>query len=497
MRGGVRGAAWVGFVTLLVLAPGPAVSPAAWTSASTLSAAGQDASEPAVAMGSDGHAAVVWQRSDGSSNRVQAVVAAPGGAFGTPQTLSYAGNSAFSPNVAVDRAGNAVAVWARSDGQRSRIQVSVRAAGGAFGSPQTLSASGAHAFEPRVAMAPGGTAVVVWYRAEGIYNRIQAAVRPPGGAFGPVQTLSGAGQGAFDPQVAMDANGGAVAVWRRSDGVRFRIETATAPPAGPFGSPQVLSAAGADAFDPQVAVNAGGTAVAVWRRAAGLSRVESSTRPAGGSFGAAQPVSPADAAGLEPRVAVAAIGLTIVVWRRAAGATSRVLAAVRPPNRPFATPQVLSAAGRRAFEPQVAIDPEINSHVAWHGFDAQVSKVESARRRRGSLFAASEQIASPRAVAPRLATGAGAGALAVWAQLVGGEYRVHAARHFVETTAAAAAPGAATASPQARPAEAPATFRIAAPLMSPALRALVLPAVSPVESLASENQAWPGRREAQ
>jgi hypothetical protein len=479
MGRGVRGAAWTAFVTLVLLVPGPAAAPATWTSASTLSAAGQHASEPAVAMGSEGHAAVVWQRSDGSSNRVQAAVAAPGGAFGTPQTLSDAGNSAFSPHVAVDRAGNAVAVWARSDGQRSRIQVSVRAAGGAFGSPQTLSASGAHAFEPRVAMAPGGTAVVVWYRAEGIYNRIQAAVRPPGGVFGPVQTLSGAGQGAFDPQVAMDANGGAVVVWRRSDGVRFRIETAIAPPAGPFGSPQVLSAAGADAFDPQVAVNAGGTAVAVWRRAAGLSRVESSTRPAGGSFGAAEPVSPADAAGLEPRVAVAASGLTIVVWRRAAATSSRVLAGVRPPSRPFATPQVLSATGRRAFEPQVAIDSETNTHVAWHGFDAQVSKVESSRRRRGGLFGASEQIASQEAITPRLATPAGPGALAVWAQLVGGEYRVQAARHVVETTAAAAAPaGAATASPQARPAETPATFRIAAPLMSPALRALVSPGVA-------------------
>ena len=426
-------------------------------------------------MGSDGHAAVVWHRSDGSNDRVEAAVAPPGGAFGTPQVISASGSGAFSAHVAVDRAGNAVAVWARNDGQRSRIQASVRVAGGSFGTPQTLSASGAHAFEPRVAMAPGGTAVVVWYRAEGVYNRIQAAVRPPGGSFGAVQTLSAPNQGAFDPQVALDANGGAVAVWRRSDGLRFRIEAATAPAGGTFGAPQVLSAAAADAFDPQVAVNPAGTAVAVWRRAAGLSRVESATRPAGGAFGAAEQVSPADAAALEPRVAVAASGLAVVVWRRAAAASSRVLAAVRPANRPFAAPQVLSANGRRAFEPQIAIDPQTNAYAAWHAFDAEVSKVESSRRRLGGLFAASEQIAAPGAIAPRLAAASGAGALAVWSQLTGGEYRVQAARFVTEAPAAASAPGA---TPPERPAGTPVTFRIAAPLMSPAVRALLRPGVA-------------------
>jgi hypothetical protein len=185
-------------------------------------------------------------------------------------------------------------------------------------------------------------------------------------------------------------------------------------------------------------------------------------------------VSRADAAGLEPRVAVAASGLTIVVWRRADAASSRVLAAVRPPNRPFATQQVLSATGRRAFEPQVAVDAESNTYVAWHGFDGQVSKVESARRRLGGLFGASEQVASPRAITHRLATGAGAGAMAVWAQFVGGEYRVHAARYVVET----AAPATAGTTPSPPPAGAPSTFRVAAPLMSPALRTLLSPEVA-------------------
>jgi hypothetical protein len=42
----------------------------------------------------------------------------------------------------------------------------------------------------------------------------------------PPQTLSGAGQNASEPQVAVDPNGNAVATWGRSDGT---IEAAIRP----------------------------------------------------------------------------------------------------------------------------------------------------------------------------------------------------------------------------------------------------------------------------
>jgi hypothetical protein len=47
--------------------------------------------------------------------------------------------------------------------------------------------------------------------------------------LGPIQTLSGAGQDAFAPQVAVDSGGNAVAVWRRFDGTNFRVQAAAGP----------------------------------------------------------------------------------------------------------------------------------------------------------------------------------------------------------------------------------------------------------------------------
>src|SRR6185295_8511247 len=82
----------------------------------TLSAGGQDASSPAVAVGAGGDGVAVWTRFDGNNSRVQARTVSPGGGLGPIQTLSEGGSSAFSPQVAVDADGDAVVVWTRLDG---------------------------------------------------------------------------------------------------------------------------------------------------------------------------------------------------------------------------------------------------------------------------------------------------------------------------------------------------------------------------------------------
>jgi hypothetical protein len=54
----------------------------------------------------------VWQRYDGSHWRTQARTVAANAALGTVQTLSAAGNDATTPDIALDPStGNATAVW--------------------------------------------------------------------------------------------------------------------------------------------------------------------------------------------------------------------------------------------------------------------------------------------------------------------------------------------------------------------------------------------------
>jgi hypothetical protein len=199
----------------------------------------------------------------------------------TPYNVSDPGQDGFEPEVVEDQSGNMMFVWTRSDGANLRIQSKFRAADGTWDATQTISDPSGDASEPQVAFDPSGNAIAVWNRFDGSKTRVQAAFRPSGGGFGTPQTLSGAGQNASNPQVSMDNSGNAVAVWERLDGVKLRIEAAVRPASGSFGATQILSDAGQDAFEPKVKAGPAvdNNAVAVWTRSDGAHlRVQSARR---------------------------------------------------------------------------------------------------------------------------------------------------------------------------------------------------------------------------
>jgi hypothetical protein len=364
----------------LLLPAGAGAAPTWLLPPLTLSAAGENAIDPQVALDPQGNAVGVWTRSDGLNNRIEAASRPSGGAFGAAQILSAAGENASGPQPALDPQGNALAVWQRFDGSDSRIEAASRPSGGAFGAAQILSAAGENAFEPQVALDPQGNALAVWRRLEGSDFRIEAASRPPGGAFGPAQILSAPGQDATEPQVALDPQGNALAVWTRSDGSNFRIEAASRPPGGAFGPAQTLSAPGQSAFGPQPALDPQGNALAVWRRFDGSNiRIEAASRPPGGAFfGAAQILSAAGQNTFEPQVALAPQGNALAVWQRFDGSDFRIEAASRPPGGAFGPAQILSAPGQSAFGPQPALDPQGNALAVWQRSDGSDFRVQAA-----------------------------------------------------------------------------------------------------------------------
>src|SRR5919206_46888 len=80
-----------------------------------------------------------------------------------------------------------------------------------------------------------------------------------GGWFAPVD-LSAAGRDASDPQVTVDGQGNAVAVWSQNQ----RVQAAGRPAGEAWQAPVNLHPTDQNAVFPQVAVNARGDAVAVW-----------------------------------------------------------------------------------------------------------------------------------------------------------------------------------------------------------------------------------------
>ncbi len=145
-----------------------------WSAPQTLSAAGQDATQPVVAM-HDGTIAAAWSRTDGSHYRTQVGMSPDAGlSWNDPITLSAAGEGAFDATVKIDAATVAVA-WRRYDGSHERVQVSSSANSGVtWRSPTTLSAAGNDASEPALTVT-GTRVIVAWSRNDGETTRPQSA----------------------------------------------------------------------------------------------------------------------------------------------------------------------------------------------------------------------------------------------------------------------------------------------------------------------------------
>ena len=286
-----------------------------------LSAPGEDALAPRVALAPDGSATVAWIRSNGSDFQVQARRIDPAGdPEAETRNLSGAGQDAESPQVDVAPNGEATVVWQRFNGSHYLVQAHrLDPDGLPAGSAQRLSEPGQNAVEPQVAVAPDGTATVVWSRFDGSDSIVQERrVEPDGALETAIEDLSSSGESAIQPRVAVDGEGAVTAVWSRFDGSNWILQGQRMSAVGaPQGGVLNLSTGGASAVEPQLATGPGGAAVVAWTRVEGSGSAVQARRldPAGAGAGAAIDLSPpGDAA--DPRLAIAPDGRATVVWSR-------------------------------------------------------------------------------------------------------------------------------------------------------------------------------------
>lgn len=235
------------------------------------------------------------------------------------QTLSAPGTETGGAQVGLAANGDAVAVWGAGEFTDAVIQAAHREAGGSWSAPVTISAP-ALSSAPRLAVDPSGEAVALWRRYDGANFRAQAASRAPGGDWTAPINISPPGVEAYDPAVAIDGAGQITAVWSRYDGFGFRVQARTRTAGGTWRLVENLSTAGADARQPQVAVNStdGETTVSWSYGKLGQEVIHARTRPAS-SFTWKQPEDLSEGSGaIYPHVGVAAAGETAVVWTRTA-----------------------------------------------------------------------------------------------------------------------------------------------------------------------------------
>ncbi|MCO5315238.1 MAG: hypothetical protein M9938_03625 [Solirubrobacterales bacterium] len=390
--------------------------------ATDLSGGGQSADNPEVAIAPDGTATVVWTRSNGINLIAQASTRPPGGSFGPPQDLSAAGRSAYDPDVAIAPDGTATVVWARFDGTNNVIQAATRPPNGSFGSPVDLSAAGQSAAYPQVAAGPDGTTTVAWNRFNGTGFVTQVSTRPPGGSFGLPVNLSTASvsDSAFDPELAFSPDGTTTVIWSRGNGLtRDVIQASTRPPGGDFAPPVDLSASNLHARLPQIGVAPDGTTTVVWYQFDGSNYVvQASTRRPDQGFALPVDLSAPGQSAYSPQIGIAPDGTATVVWYRSNGTSYIVQASTRPAGGSFPVPVDLSAPGQSAFSPQIGIAPDGTATVVWYRSNGTSYIVQASTRIPGGTFSPPVGLSAPgqSAYNLRVVSGRDGSATAVWSR---------------------------------------------------------------------------------
>lgn len=409
----------------------PATAGAAWSAPGYISDTGAVRHQSAI--DSEGDAVFVWEEYDGAIEnwRIKVQTRSAAGVLGTAQWVSAEGQGATYPDVAVDANGNALIVWTAA----GQVKARSLSAGGALGSTiQTLSGPSATVHDPQVVLDPDGDAVVAWTKG-GFYPEgdvvVQAIGRSSGGTLTTRRNLSvikqdGAADQAADPSLSIDDTGNAMVVWKRNStavparpwyleartfsaagvlGGRFRVATGgTTEPAalelprvdvdvdgdavftwlkkdggvygaqtrgrfgGTLGPIQKLSSS-AEASDPSAAVDSDGDAVFSWLREGSPRRLMTRSRAsgAGGALGVAKAVSPIGHTVFSGtgHVGVDADGNAIFLWQRFASSADGAYGRTLSSTGVFGPVRVVAPSSFGPGDPELAVNQSGDAAASW------------------------------------------------------------------------------------------------------------------------------------
>lgn len=191
----------------------------------TLSPAGQDTGPPELAVQPNGSAVFVWW----ADGEIQARRLFSTGALGPIKTISPSSPfNQLDSDVAVDRRGRAVFTWSFYNGTSYQVQARTLSARDVLGPMRAISQPDGYnagtGMSPQVAVDIDGDAVITWvFHVDSTHSRAQARALSNAEVLGRLQNLSE--PRLWDPpQVAVDADGDALAVWSVGDYVGFRLD---------------------------------------------------------------------------------------------------------------------------------------------------------------------------------------------------------------------------------------------------------------------------------
>ena len=294
-----------------------------WGVIATISNPG-GAAAPDITLAPGGDAMAVWTQTDGTHINVWANHYIAGWGWSRPATIADGSGDADAPRVAADDGGDVMAVWQQSDGTRTNIWANRYTVGSGWGTAALIETNNAGAASaPQIAATGNGDATAVWQQSDGSVTSIWANRYTAGTGWVGAGLIENNDTGdAVTPQVAIDGSGNAVAVWSQSDGSVYSIWTNRFTAVGGWGTAALIEHDDSgDALIPEIAVGANGDAVAVWQQFDGSrTNIWTNRYTAGGNWDAAELLE-TDNTGdaVAPQITVGGNDQAAAVWSQSDG----------------------------------------------------------------------------------------------------------------------------------------------------------------------------------
>jgi hypothetical protein len=353
------------------------------------------ATSPRVAIAANGHAAVVWQQSDWSHSEVWSNHFRPDTGWGTAKRLPTISTQVSGPRVAIDAFGNAIAVWSQQDSLDTSSSYSIFAAhsfafyADAWSPPVLLEHSDGRAFGPKVAIDVYGKALAVWTQYDQTHNKVYSNVFHLGPGWGQPRQINKPTNNplneAGDPNVGVDANGNAIAVWVEADNATWPFIWAARCPsfAQGFGTncwqdQKRLSGERKNATTPHVGVDTSGNAIALWDEGG---NIVASRYAVGTGWGQSQTLQLKAGDLTLPEIAIDGQGNGQVVWRQTIGTNyNSAPYATRYAQGGWSSPaQIPSSALTTIFNPRISAAANGDAIAVWHQYDGMRFRIQASR----------------------------------------------------------------------------------------------------------------------
>ena len=388
-----------------------------------------------IAMGGDGTGFAVWTNEDPVALRddiwgSQFVV---GSGWSNPALIEAEdADDAYSPYVAANSRGEAIAVWAERNDTQARIFASRFMPGMGWEPATRVDTRAYHLFQPRVALDDSGNAIALAGQEESnpaALDIVASRFSRTSESWGSAMTLASGLDAVVDLELQMDPKGNATAAWAQR--VASEISTVVRQfdtDNESWGVSMALPGRGST-----LAVGASGNAITV-RRVDESHLVSNHFYAATGSWGPARTI-PAESGEIDGwSVAINGDEYAVTVSRLWRSQEVDVVANRFVRDLGWGFPMVLrKEPAKDAFAPQIEMDTHGNALVVWSQSDGTRTNVWSSQLRAGRSWTTAEMIETGIGEVGRwsvdLAMNSRGEAVAAWLQWDGSYWSIYANRY--------------------------------------------------------------------